>query len=131
MDGPRFHCKKRDPEDGLIHSEECADPLHGAIYVAEDQTRTKNLTVVNNSFMISWFPKPLDKGCRRQDMRTLDCSISLATYNVSITYNENKTREVDVGITGERDIWPESSPGVLTSVMGYVSTNEPKNRELR
>lgn len=106
LDGPRFHCSEKSHNSALMQS--CQDPM----YRAADQataSKTEIYSKVNNSFKLSWYPEPSSKECDPAAIRTLDCNVVLATYNLRIGNYANDTRQINRDITNERMFWNDSS----------------------
>jgi len=112
--GPRFHCKELPPAEGMIDPEECDhDSLthKRVVYRAEDKARDVTGTH-NNSFKLSWYPDPSTFECKPATLKTLDCSMTLAQYQLHIGPS-TQTRSINVTVDKDDDAWPEE--GIPTS----------------
>lgn len=105
LDGPRFDCKEVSPDDGLLSDKQCSP-----IYKAKDGSKRGDYFYVNNSFKISWYPKPSTQNCSFEQQKTLDCSVSLATYRLRIKNSIDATRSINVTVENERPFWEQDSP---------------------
>lgn len=105
LDGPRFDCKEVTPDDALL-TKQCSP-----IYKAKDLSdRSDDYTYVDNSFKISWYTKPSTQNCSVDNLKTLDCSVSLATYNLRIKNSIDATRSINVTVGNERSFWDKDTP---------------------
>ncbi|KAL4785694.1 hypothetical protein BJX76DRAFT_324040 [Aspergillus varians] len=105
LDGPRFHCEDRGPDDALM--DDCL------MYQAEDMAQwgvNYTYVLVNNSFKISWYPKPqLDGRCDLQSRRTLDCSVTLTKYKLDITNSQDDTQSIITEVENDRPFWDDDA----------------------
>ncbi|KAF4445367.1 hypothetical protein F53441_10916 [Fusarium austroafricanum] len=102
FDGPRFHCVERSSEDALVKN--CSNP----IYKAKDQIQSspeERYSRTNNSFKISWLPTPQERECEK--VKTLDCSMVLATYKLQVINSLNSSQAITVDLENEREIWTD------------------------
>lgn len=110
MKGPRFHCEDMpDVKDGLF--EPCTD-----MFWATDnaKARTNAYWMEGNSFQLSWhteYPRgDTDERCSSSTFRSMDCSISLATYRFEITNESNGTRTIKREVLEDDEMWTEDKP---------------------
>ncbi|KAF5703519.1 oleate hydratase [Fusarium mundagurra] len=99
IEGPRFHRKERRRGDSLM--KKCSS----IIYTAEDQkdrSSQEPYSRTNNSFKISWLPKP-----SKCEIKTLDCSMTLATYGLEINNSPDSFQSITVNHENDREIWDE------------------------
>lgn len=107
LEGPRFHCKELGPDDALIDG--CRRPM----YMAEDRSDwnySSSYQMLHNSFQLSWYPNPRPGECDLNERKTLDCSTTLATYNLHIENSRDDTRSITTLIENDRPFWNNSSP---------------------
>jgi hypothetical protein len=115
IDGPRFHCEELPRDEAIIAADECVDANGFLVYRAENRARKESSSPVdtrNNTFKLSWFPDPINNECRPQELKTLDCSMTLARYKLHIGPN-TLSKSINVTIESDRDVWPED--GIPTS----------------
>ncbi|CAG9992159.1 unnamed protein product [Clonostachys byssicola] len=130
--GPRFNCKELGPKEGLIDPKACQSNRlthNEVVYRAENRIRedTRNDPMIN-SFKLSWYPEPFKLKCDPQELKTLDCSMTLAQYKLQID-SSSQSRSINVIIEDDKDVWPEK--GIPTSFPEAFSANEsPRDPEV-
>ncbi|CVK86887.1 uncharacterized protein FPRN_05378 [Fusarium proliferatum] len=105
IEGPRFHCQEHSRRDAL--SEGCS-----IIYRAADEKDSspdEPYSRTNNSFKMSWYTDPRPENCTSRSIKTLDCSMKLATYNLHINNSLDSSQSIDVRIENEREVWSENA----------------------
>jgi hypothetical protein len=105
IEGPRFNCKERGRRDALMT--ECS-----IIYRAEDEIESSTdelYSRTNNSFKMSWYTSPRPERCNTESLKTLDCSMTLATYNLHINNSVDSSQSITVDIKNEREIWSDKA----------------------
>ncbi|KAF6817468.1 hypothetical protein CSOJ01_02390 [Colletotrichum sojae] len=114
FEGPKFNCEERPRPEGLG----CA----GSIFWAKDEARlkTKPEGLHNNNFSIAWVALG-DSPCFFADpaRKAIDCSMTLATYNLSVTNFRNGSRDLQTEILSEETIWTSESP-IPTYYLRYM-----------
>ncbi|KAM0323343.1 hypothetical protein ACHAQA_008936 [Verticillium albo-atrum] len=106
IDGPGFNCKEIDAQKFALF-----EPCTGKIFESRTQSVREGLRVFNNSLVISWHTELIaGEKCDNTTLRTMECSVSLATYDIRITNEENGTRTFDTKMAKEQDIWNDETP---------------------
>ena len=117
IEGPRFRCRHVGPEKTVING--CP-----AIYTAKDQINSIYDTLNsrrNNSFKISWRAEI----CEDKSVKTIDCSTTLATYNLHINNSRDASQSVTVKLKNEREFWNDTA-WIQTAFYDYFNfTNVP------
>ncbi|KAM0276297.1 hypothetical protein ACHAQH_006886 [Verticillium albo-atrum] len=106
FDGPQFECKEIDATKYALFK-----PCLPLIFEAESQSWKDHLLVRNNSLLLTWHTKrAAGEECQESTLRTMECSVSLATYNVKMSNEENGTRSFDTEIIAARQFWDDENP---------------------
>ncbi|CRK16204.1 hypothetical protein BN1723_010888 [Verticillium longisporum] len=106
FDGPSFECKQVNATKYTLFK-----PCTDVVFKAKSQSVRDGLLIRNNSVRLSWHTERNDEeACRNSTLRTMDCSVKLATYNVKMTNEENGTRIFNTKVTGEREFWDDENP---------------------
>jgi hypothetical protein len=82
------------------------------IYRAEDEKDSspdEPYSRAKNSFKMSWYTSPRPENCSSENLKTLDCSTTLATYNILINNSVDSSQYIDVQIENEREIWSDKA----------------------
>ncbi|KAF5658986.1 hypothetical protein FHETE_9614 [Fusarium heterosporum] len=105
IEGPQFNCRELSQSHAL--TTECS-----IIYRAEDEidrSPDELYSRTNNSFKMSWYTSPRPENCSSENLKTLDCSMTLATYNIHINNSLDSSQYIDVDIENEREIWSDKN----------------------
>ncbi|KAM0266864.1 hypothetical protein ACHAPA_006433 [Fusarium lateritium] len=105
IEGPLFHCQELGQRNALMA--EC-----DTIYRAEDNTGSSPghpYSRAKNSFKMSWYTTPRSANCSSENLKTLDCSTTLATYNILVNNSLDSSQYINVHIENEREIWSEKA----------------------
>lgn len=127
MEGPRFNCRNQSLDDSLV------DVCDGSslFYKAQDWAEPGSSFVSNNSFQLSWATKMdinnLDN-CKDEDYRSMDCSVTRASYEFSIDNAENGTRTIETKILEDnKEMWTDDLP---IQAYFYEYWYDPRSGEL-
>lgn len=108
--GPRFHCEISPDRDGLIPLNKCNSSGMPLVYRAEDKASFSADPDTNpNSFVISWYEDVQADGCGLEFQQTMDCSITLADYQVEIETFQDQSRKFSVDVEREEEIWTKDN----------------------
>lgn len=125
LEGPRFRCRHVGPEEAVIN--ECP-----AIYTAKDDItyiRESRYKRMNNSVKISWHSEI----CESKSVKTIDCTTTLATYNLHINNSRDASQSVIVKLENEREFW-NNTAYIQTGFYDYFYKGDgltPANDTLR
>ncbi|KAM5372568.1 hypothetical protein ACJZ2D_007468 [Fusarium nematophilum] len=135
MDGPRFHCKELGAGSSLLRG---TGSIFDPVYEAKDQARDVNSVAYfkeKNSFKMSWNPSQLPRIRNYNATKTLDCSITLARYILSIENSRNQSQTIRAFIESDNPIWTDDD-WVQTQFHAYFISSQtgkafsrPKNIE--
>ncbi|EXL64506.1 hypothetical protein FOPG_19230 [Fusarium oxysporum f. sp. conglutinans race 2 54008] len=125
IEGPRFNCKERGRRNAFM--DDCS-----IIYRADDEIGRSSdelYSRTNNSFKMSWYTSLRPGICKPEGLKTLDCSMTLATYNLHIKNSLDSSQSINVDIENEREIWSDKA-WIQTQFYYYFfyggSINEPR-----
>lgn len=130
MDGPRFHCRELAQDEAIIKVKECnrGANILGVVYRAQNRARVESEPVDtrNNTFKLSWYPDPVALNCTPADLKTLDCSMTIAKYKLHIG-SSTQFQSINVTIEDDHDMWPED--GIPTDFYDEAFSHEERGRD--
>ena len=124
MEGPRFKCRKGDPEE--VIKGKCRAANH-TIYEAQDQKNWSPYDLSNNSFKIGW--RSTINGTCDTIVNTLDCFTTLVTYSLNITNSRDASQSITADIGNERELWGDTA-WIQDTANDYIDGNFQANDSL-
>ncbi|KAF6831402.1 hypothetical protein CMUS01_07361 [Colletotrichum musicola] len=123
IEGPKFNCEEGSRPQDVFYT--------GVIFRAKDEAgvgrTSESEPLHNNNFSIEWMA--MDNGpCSYKDTpkkKFIDCSMTLATYNFSVTNFQNGSREIHTEILSEETMLTAESP-LPTDYLTYYMRTENK-----
>ncbi|KAF4121413.1 hypothetical protein GMORB2_1820, partial [Geosmithia morbida] len=128
LDGPLFDCKDSDfkPEKPRYQVSDCDFTYRGGDGPEDNSSSLfGTYSIGSRDFMVSWYPAPSE--CNRTTIRSLACTMKLATYNLRIDYSEN-LRSIETTVDNVRDTWTPDYPMLMEFWNGFYNLQgEPSN----